>query len=198
MNGTGYSSALPVFLHETENEKSGKVWGAVQKYIKSLVGCLLLAVFSLAASRDLNADARRTIHQLFIYPESLMLRDYRVEMTPDLSARLTDLAFRAADPENYYALQILIGVGLRIKRYAVVNGEPGSATVLALSGNYGTTPKIVLEIRGPEFRAYANGRLIESWEDQRFTRGGFGFFSDGGAPPIKFVRILGLNSAARR
>ncbi len=220
----GSDADLPQFLRAKEpdsSDKSGKMWDNVQKYLKNLVGCFLIAsLFGVAgwnfragataaaaqlsgAENSGESDRSRPERELFVYPESLALEDYRVEFEIPVTNKTIEWVFRAADPKNCYAMRLEPDAGpaaskLHIKKYVVVNGEYVASAAFRLLRPSDSKYAIKLEIRGSQFLTYSQGRLVDRWSDPTFSRGGFGYYSRGGEPaPIQSVRLTNLATMTR-
>ena len=216
------SEDLPSFLQGLESAESEKsVWGSVQRYLKNIVGCLLFAILGGGYFGDASAtkvlssanvraelsgesDRAKPERQIFVYPASLGLQDYRVDFEAPLSAEGTVWVFRVVDPRNYYGMRLAPqrdGADVRwvIQKYLEVNGEQ----VLSGTVRLNHTPqspycRITLEVEGSQFRTYVQGLLVDRWTDARFSRGGFGYHGGtGGALPIRAVRVGPLEPADR-
>ncbi len=212
---------LPSFLKELDGTSSGKsVWGNVHRYLKNIVGCLLLAALGGGYSWHLSAtkvphlsspgaelsgeaDRAKPERQIFVYPASLLLQDYRVDFEAPLTNKGTGWVFRVADPRNYYGMRLESeqdGEGLRwkIRKYVEVEGEHILSETVRLARTTETGYcRITLEVQGSQFRTYVQGRLIDRWTDARFGRGGFGYYGGASEPfPIRSVRVAALDSAS--
>lgn len=214
---------LPRFLKDLDStSSSNSVWGNVHKYLKNIVGCLLVATLgggyfwhlsgtnvadlsSPGAELSGEADRAKPERQIFVYPASMLLRDYRVDFEAPLNSKGTGWVFRVADPRNYYGMRLESehdGAGLRwkIQKYVEVEGQHllSEAVRLAHTPQTGYC-RITLEVQGCQFRTYLEGRLIDRWTDARFGRGGFGYYGGAGEPfPIRSVRVAALDSASPR
>ena len=204
--------------HGSEAEKS--VWGSVQRYLKNIVGCLLFAALGGGYFGDMSAskapdfsgggagmsgeaDRAKPERQIFVYPASLGLRDYRVDFEAPLAGEGSVWVFRVADPRNYYGMRLEPErdgpvVQWKIQKYLEVNGEQ----ILSGTVRLARTPqtgycRVTLEVEGSQFRTYVQGRLVDRWTDARFSRGGFGYYGGTGEPlQIRAVRVGGLEPDA--
>ena len=66
--------------------------------------------------------------QITIYRPSLKLSDYRLQFQASIDAKSAGWVFRAADPNNYYAMKLMtVSSGLATKvalfKYLVANGK---------------------------------------------------------------------------
>ena len=212
---------LPKFLKGQEGQEAEKsVWGSVQRYLKNFVGCLLFAILGggyfgdASATKVLKlanggaelsgeADRAKPARQIFVYPASLGLQDYRVDFEAPLAGEGTVWVFRVADPRNYYGMRLEPerddgAVRWKIQKYVEVNGEQIlSGTVRLVRTPPTTYCRVMLEVEGSKFRTYMQGRLVDQWTDARFSRGGFGYYGGAGEPlPIRAVHVRGLEPAS--
>src|SRR5260370_24384846 len=66
----------------------------------------------------LNAHVGR---QITIYRPSLKLSDYRIEFQGQIETRSMGWVFRAADPNNYYAMKLAVVTPGRSRGLALIN-----------------------------------------------------------------------------
>lgn len=219
----GSGGDLPGFLKEAAQiPSSNSVWGSVHKYLKNIVGCLLLATLGggyywhlsatqvpdpSQASAELagEADRAKPERQIFIYPASMLLQDYRVDFEVPLRGNGSNWMFRVADPSNYYGMRLepeREGAVLRwkIRKYVEIEGQQIVSETVRLPHTEETDYWcITLEVQGSQFRTYVQGHLIDRWTDARFSRGGFGSYGGQGEPlPIRSVRVAPLEPPSSR
>jgi hypothetical protein len=123
--------------------------------------------------------------------------DYRVQWIAEREKSLA-WVFRAADPQNYYSVQIqrVASGDLRLVRYAVVGGARSDLveSSLALPGTGETKLEVELEVRGSRFVLYLDGRSVADWSDDRLPNGGFGVVRpDAGLAEVDDVKVIHLN-----
>jgi hypothetical protein len=120
-----------------------------------------------------------------------------------VTSKDTEWVFRVADPKNCYGMRLQPDVDgasrvhtpshVHIERYVVVDGEHLESAAFPLPRPLDSKYDIKLEIRGSQFLTYVQGQLVDRWNDARFSRGGFGYYSGAGAAaPIKSVRFTDL------
>ncbi|MEZ5354301.1 MAG: hypothetical protein R2762_16815 [Bryobacteraceae bacterium] len=134
---------------------------------------------------------------LALYTPSVHLADYRVEFLGQIERRSMGWVLRASDLRNYYACKLTIVSGgplakVNLVRYRVVNGVAGPArtTELPLQLQSDTVYRVLSEVRGTSFTVSVQGMIIDSWDDERLTRGGVGFFSNPGE--LARIRWVGV------
>jgi hypothetical protein len=107
-----------------------------------------------------------------LWKPTLSLGDYNMEFEAQIQSRAVSWAFRAGDPNNYYASKIsLTGQGNKqraeIIRYVVASGKPLDRKDLPI-------PLVVVEnmvygvkvaIKGDRFITTVNGQVVDSWTD---------------------------------
>jgi hypothetical protein len=125
--------------------------------------------------------------RLAIYRPSVSMSNYRVEFSAQIERQGLGWAFRAADPQNYYAMKFtVIDPGPRplmsVVRYPVVDGKKGQridVPIRAMVHN-NTAYRVRLDVQGRNFTTSLEGEVIDSWSDDRLKAGGIGFFSENG------------------
>jgi hypothetical protein len=135
---------------------------------------------------------------LAILERSRPLGDYRVEFAAQMEKRGLAFALRAADTQNYHAVQFLIVKPgplpvVHIVRYPVVNGRAGSRTELPmpLALRPDTLYQVTAHVRGDQFIVSVNGQVVDTWTDPLRPTGGIGFFSEKGmAFRLRWVRVV--------
>lgn len=135
--------------------------------------------------------------RLALFARSMPLTDYRLDFLTQIDKNAVSWVFRASDVHTYYATKLLQSKsgtipGFSMVRYAVIGGREGLKTKLPLPG---AAPGrrmfwVRQEIRGGDFTTYIDGRLVDTWSDSLFARGGIGFFSDSGeAAYVRSVQV---------
>lgn len=135
---------------------------------------------------------------LAILERSRPLGDYRVEFAAQMEKRGLAFALRAADLQNYHAVQFLmVKPGplpvVHIVRYPVVNGRAGSRTELPmpLALRPDTLYQVTAHVRGDQFIVSVNGQVVDTWTDPLRPTGGVGFFAEKGmAFRLRWVRVV--------
>ncbi len=123
--------------------------------------------------------------QITIYRPSLKLSDYRLEFQASIDAKSVGWVFRAADPDNYYAMKLMtVASGLTTKvalfKYLVASGKQTQVgrVPIDLAVQPDTVFNVRLDIRGPQFTTYIQGQQVDSWTDDQLKTGGAGFLNE--------------------
>jgi len=134
---------------------------------------------------------------LRIWKPSESLSNYQMEFMGQIERKSMDWAFRAADTKNYYATKLVItrpgplpNAGL--VRFVVLDGRERERVELPLplTLERGVDYRVRVNVQGTRFLTSVNGQLVSSWSDDRISRGGVGFFSDGGESALlKWVSV---------
>jgi hypothetical protein len=143
--------------------------------------------------------------QITIYRPSLKLSDYRLEFQGSIDAKSVGWVFRAADPENYYAMKLMtVSSGLSPKvalyKYLVANGKQTQVgrVPIDLAVQPDTVFNVRLDVRGPQFTTYIQGQQVDSWTDDQLKIGGAGFLNEREERgKVKSVSIRYLSGAAK-
>ncbi|MGD0435853.1 MAG: hypothetical protein ABSB86_05280 [Bryobacteraceae bacterium] len=143
----------------------------------------------------------RFARQITIYRPSLKLADYRVEFQGQIDSNSIGWVFRAADPEDYYAMKLAqVSGGLSPKlalfKYLVSKGRQTQVGRVPIELTVGTDMllKVRLDVRGPRFSTYVQGQQADVWTDDQLKTGGFGFLNEREERGrIKSVSIYYLN-----
>jgi hypothetical protein len=143
--------------------------------------------------------------QITIYRPSLKLSDYRVEFQGTIETQSIGWVFRAADPQNYYALKLMaVSSGLNPKvalfKYLVSNGRQTQVGRVPIDLAVGTDTvfSIRTDVRGPQFSTYIQGRQVDVWTDDQLKTGGVGFLNERDErAKVKSVSIRYLNGGAK-
>ena len=143
--------------------------------------------------------------QITVYRPSLKLTDYRVEFRANIETNSIGWVFRAADPDNYYALKLMaVSTGLSPKvalfKYLVINGRQTQVgrVPIDITVQADTVFDIRTDVRGPQFSTYIQGRQVDVWTDDQLKAGGVGFLNEREERgKVKSVSIRYLNGAAK-
>ncbi len=143
--------------------------------------------------------------EITIYRPSLKLSDYRLEFQGSIDAKSVGWVFRAADPENYYAMKLaLVSAGLSPKvalfKFLVVNGRQTQVgrVPIDLAVQSDMVFDIRVDVRGPQFTTYIQGQQVDSWTDDQLKVGGAGFLNEREERgKVKSVSIRYLSGAAK-
>jgi hypothetical protein len=135
--------------------------------------------------------------KLALLTPSLKLRDYDLDAVAQVVSKGLGVVFRASGTNNYQAAKLIVdGKGpmppLAVERYAVIGGKESPRVRVHCPGTFqkDTLYHIHLEARGDSYTLYIEGRLIDSWTDNRTKSGGVGFFCvKGERARVAWVRI---------
>jgi len=135
--------------------------------------------------------------KLALLTPSLKLTDYDVDAVAQVVSKGLGLVFRASGPNHYQATKLVVdGLGsmppLAVERYAVIGGKESKRVRVRCPGTFqkDTLYHIHLEVRGDSYTLYIEGRLIDSWTDNRTKSGGVGFFCvKGERARVAWVRV---------
>jgi len=124
---------------------------------------------------------------LALYRPTMGLADYRFEFLGEIDEKAMGWAFRAANPDNYYAVKFVITQPgpmplVRLVRYAVVNGreERRQERPLPFLTRKDTMYRVLVDVRGSDFTIMSQGQVVDFWSDGRFKTGGVGLFCNRG------------------
>ncbi len=133
------------------------------------------------------------IGRLRLWKPSLAMADYNVHFQGQIEEKALGWAIRASDTKNYYATKIQIirpdqwegpqsAMRAEIVRYSVVDGKPVNKVRLPipLTWDAKSVYNFHVRVKGDRFTTLVNDRVMDSWTDRRFRRGGVGFFADPG------------------
>src|SRR4029077_11135013 len=143
----------------------------------------------------------RAARGITIYRPSLELFDSRMEFQGDIETKSMGWVFRAADPDNYYAMKITtVSTGLAPKvalfKYIVVKGHPTPVGRVPIDGEVrnDTVFKVRVDVLGPKFSTFVQGQPVDVWTDDQLKSGGVGFLNERGERGrIKSVSIRYLS-----
>jgi hypothetical protein len=152
-----------------------------------------------------DASGLHADRQITIYRPSLKLSDYRIEFQASIDTKSIGWVFRAADPDNYYAMKLTaVPSGLSPKvalfKYLVINGRQTQVgrVPIDLTVQTDTVFNIRTDVRGPQFSTYIQGRQVDVWTDDQLKAGGVGFLNEREERgKVKSVSIRYLNGAAK-
>lgn len=134
---------------------------------------------------------------LALFVPSQRLTDYDMDTLAEIEARGLGLAFRAASPQNYEAVKLLLtGTGplhsLAVQSYTVISGRATRIAVNKYPGRFAsdTLFHIHLAVRGEAFSLYVQGQLVADWTDPRLASGGVGLFcAPGEQARVAWIRV---------
>lgn len=150
-------------------------------------------------ARSWSYDQAGFVHpgRLALYRPTRSLTDYRMEFLAQPGRKSLPWVIRAKDPNNYYALKLVLTrsgplPSLALVRYPVLDGKPGPVVQLPvpLTVRNDTMFRVGTEVSGPNFTVRIQGQVAATWTDERFRSGGVGFFSErGDQSRIRWVEI---------
>jgi hypothetical protein len=130
----------------------------------------------------LNAHVGR---QITIYRPSLKLSDYRIEFQGQIETKSLGWVFRAADPNNYYAMKLVnvapgASRGLTLVKYVVRNGRETEVGRVSLNvpTRSDATYSVRTDVRGLKYSTYIQGQPVDVWTDNQLPTGGVGFLNE--------------------
>ncbi|HEY6390320.1 MAG TPA: hypothetical protein VIX89_03515 [Bryobacteraceae bacterium] len=153
-------------------------------------------------SDPLNVHVGR---QITIYRPSLKLSDYRIEFQGQIETKSMGWVFRAADPNNYYAMKLAVTVPgptprLALLKYVIRNGRESEAGRVSLNvpARNDTIFSIRTDVRGLKYSTYVQGQPVDVWTDEQLKSGGVGFLNERGERArIKAVSIAYLTGGTK-
>jgi len=123
---------------------------------------------------------------LRLWSRSTSLRNYEMDFSGQIERKSLSWAFRASNPENFYAAKIQITrpgpqPNADLIHYVMLNGHESDRVQLPLplTLERGSDYRVRVSVEDDHFITALNGQVISSWTDARLSRGGIGFFSDG-------------------
>jgi len=153
-------------------------------------------------SDPVNAHVGR---QITIYRPSLKLADYRIEFQGQIDTKSMGWVFRAADPNNYYAMKLMVVMPgptprLALVKYVVRSGRETEAGRVSLNipARSDTVFSVRTDVRGLKYSTYVQGQPVDVWTDNQLPSGGVGFLNERSERArIKTVSIAYLTGGAK-
>jgi hypothetical protein len=160
------------------------------------------------AGEKLARDGMMPSNRLMLWKPTIHSANYDVEFEGAIQNKAMSWAFRATDPQNYYATKLILRKAgdpssAAIQRMVVLNNKViklGSELPLPIKIEREKSYQIALTVEGNRFTTRINGSKVDEWSDrqQRHKTGGVGFFSDEGESAsiawVRFVEHKGLLS----
>jgi hypothetical protein len=122
---------------------------------------------------------------LRLWSRSTPLRNYEMDFSGQIERKSLSWAFRASNPQNYYAAKIQITrpgpqPNADLVHYVMLNGHESNRVQrpVPLTLERGSQYLVRVSVQDDHFITSLNGQVISSWLDTRLSRGGIGFFSD--------------------
>ena len=123
--------------------------------------------------------------QITIYRPSLKLSDYRLEFQGTIDTKSLGWIFRAANPQNYYAMKLMaaspgLSPKIALFKYIVANGRQTQAgrVPINLLVDAETVFDVRVDVRGSKFTTYIQGQEVDTWTDDQLKTGGAGFLNE--------------------
>ncbi len=123
---------------------------------------------------------------LRLWSRSIPLRNYQMDFAGQIERKSLSWAFRASNPQNYYAAKIEITKpgpqpNADLIHYVMLSGREWDRVQLPLplTLDRDTEYRVRVAVQDDHFITSINGQVVSSWSDKRLSRGGVGFFSDG-------------------
>jgi hypothetical protein len=110
------------------------------------------------------------------------MSDYEFEFLCKIEKNSLGFVFRAADANNYYAVQISLDAAgaAQLTHYTVLEGQREQPATVPLTApparNASCRAKLL--VREGDFRLLLNDKPVLDWTDDRLPEGGVGFFSE--------------------
>jgi hypothetical protein len=121
--------------------------------------------------------------KLALYRPTLALQDYRFEFLGQIDEKAMGCVFRAADPDNYYAIKFAISNPgpmplVKLVRYAVVDGKEDhhEERPMPFLSSADTLYRVLIDVHGDDFTIMSQGKVVDFWSDNRLKTGGVGLF----------------------
>lgn len=125
--------------------------------------------------------------RLRLWQPTLGKHDYDIDFLGQIDQKAISWAFRAGDEKNYYSSKIVLSrpgeiSGASIYRFVVERSETVSRVELPLPVilQRNRPYQFTVAVHGNRFRTLIDGHTIDEWTDNRFDKGGVGFYSDDG------------------
>jgi len=125
--------------------------------------------------------------RLRLWAPSLELTDYNFGFEAQIEKRGIGWAFRASNRDNYYGARVeVIRPGIdpvtSVVHYAMVKGRQIDRTALPIPLGIirNEQYQVSMRIRGDKFVTSINGKVVDTWRDDRLRSGGVGFFAEKG------------------
>jgi hypothetical protein len=143
---------------------------------------------------------------LAVYRPTMDLEDYSVEFLGQIEQKGMGVAFRVIDWDHYYAVKItLVKPGplpaIELVRYAVEGNREVAKTSHRFPVTFHDTSlcRFRLDVHGNEFTLINQGQIVDDWTDDRYPRGGVGFFcGKGERARLRWVEVTHQNDPVGR
>lgn len=148
-------------------------------------------------------DAFMAGRTLTLHKSSMELTNYRVEFVGTADHRALGWAMRIQDPGNYYAAKLRLNptgkARLSFIRWKVVNGVPGPEAILPLEMRLPSNDQytVKIDVRGDQIVTSLQGKVIDRWTDETFTKGGFAYLNQNTERGKVVVTTIGMIDKAK-
>jgi len=182
----------PVSYAPSVGSLSAKVMGSISKGTFALRQEFKTPDLTDWMSTSLSADAEGWATKAgSIYPGRLrlwqpttLLSDYQLNFGAAIESKAMGWAYRASNPQNYYATKLIVSEGNRteISRWAVIGGQSLTRVQLPLPISIipGKDYQVQVRVLGNRFTTFVDNQLIDTWTDSKLRKGGIGFFAEAG------------------
>jgi hypothetical protein len=130
---------------------------------------------------------------LGLFRPSMEMSDYKLEFTAQILTGSIGFVVRGADERNYQAVQLRATKSgplptVTIVRWTVIDGKASDKREIPLPLNVTaeTLYHVGLDVNGQSFTLMVQGKLVDSWSDERLETGGAGFFGGKGDRALIF------------
>ncbi|MCZ2077796.1 MAG: hypothetical protein LC130_22690 [Bryobacterales bacterium] len=130
----------------------------------------------------IHTPGSQPLSPVALYRPSMHLCDYELEFLAAIDSGGAGWVFRAQDLSNYYAIRLLPSEWKPISkativRYTILDGKQTDVVARSIPGGIRTdrSCRIRLRAAGAGFTLFIQDRIVDSWTDARFERGGMGF-----------------------
>ncbi len=137
------------------------------------------------------------VGSLGVYRPSVGMEDFSLEFLGQVEQGALNWTLRTVDRQNYHVVRIVLvhdGAQPRASliRQTVLRGSADEPVVkpLPFAVRHDTLYHIRTDVQGDHFAVTAQGRVVDSWRDNRLGAGGVGFLSTSGERArIRWVRV---------
>ena len=134
--------------------------------------------------------------QLVLYRPTMGATDGRLEFTWKPGDGAVGWIFRVKDKDNYYAMAIKSlrpgsSPAFSVEHFTVYKGTEGPhATKMIILAENKPALQIRMDVNAAIFKLYVEGKVVESWTDNRLLAGGLGFLDQPDRPgEVQSVRM---------
>jgi len=125
------------------------------------------------------------VGQLALLRASRRMTDYRLELLGAIAGRSMGWVYRAADLDNYYAMQLVITKpgplpSVILVRYVVIAGREEERVQIPIQMviRNNVPQRVRVEVKADGFTTSINRQVVDFWRDDRLKAGGAGLFSE--------------------